>query len=93
MLLLKIWHCFNYNGHFYLCVQRKTNAFLGRSRALLEVQEVSQSCNMLQLGVGRCDSVSPVCRYVLTIISVKILHKYDETSLTVTHITVSLTRK
>ena len=29
-------------------------------------------------------------RYVLTIISVKILHEYDETSLTVIHIAVSL---
>ena len=48
---------------------------------------------MLQMGVERCGSVSPVCRYVLNIISVKILHKYDETSLTVTRITVSLTRK
>ena len=46
-------------------------------------QEGPQSCNMLQLGVERCGGVSPVCRYVLTIISVKILHKYDEISLTV----------
>ena len=28
----------------------------------------------LQLGVERCGSVSPLCRYGLTIISVKILH-------------------
>ena len=33
----------------------------------------------------------PVCKYVLTIISVKISHKCDETSLTVTHIAVILT--
>ena len=47
---------------------------------------------MLQLGVERCCSVSLVCRYVLTTISVKILHKCDETSLTVvTHIAVRLT--
>ena len=45
---------------------------------------------MLQRGVERCGSVSPVCRNVLTIISVKILHKCDETPLTVTHIVVSL---
>ena len=37
--------------------------------------------------------IRPVCRHVLTIISVKILHKCDETSLTVTHIAVSLTLK
>ena len=27
MLKLKNWHYLNYIGHFYLCVQRKTNAF------------------------------------------------------------------
>ena len=47
----------------------------------------------LQLGVEQCGSVSPVCSYVSTIISVKILHKCDETSLTVTHISVSLMLK
>ena len=47
----------------------------------------------LQLCVERCASVSPICRYVLTIINVKILHKCDETSLTVIRITVSLTLK
>ena len=25
---LKNWHYLNYKGHFYLCVQRKTNTFL-----------------------------------------------------------------
>ena len=43
---------------------------------------------MLQLGVELCGRVSPVCRYVLTIISVKILHKYEETLLKVVHIAV-----
>ena len=33
----------------------------GRFRKFLEV---SQSCKMLQLGVERCGSVSPVGRYV-----------------------------
>ena len=56
-------------------------------------QEVLQSCNMLQLGVERCGSVSPVYRNVLTIINVKILHKFEQTLLTVTHIDVSLTFK
>ena len=28
MLKLKNWHNLNYEDHFYLCVQRKTNAFL-----------------------------------------------------------------
>ena len=28
MLKLKIWHYLNYKGHFYLCVQQKTNAFV-----------------------------------------------------------------
>ena len=45
--------------------------------------------NMLQLCVERCGTVSPICRYVLTIISVNILHKCDETSLTVVRITVA----
>ena len=43
-----------------------------------------QSCKVL---------VSPVCRYVLTMVSVKILHKCDKASLTVTRIAVSLTLK
>ena len=47
----------------------------------------------LQAAVERCGGVSPVCRYVLTVISVKILRKRDETSLTVTHIAVSLMHK
>ena len=54
-------------------------------------QEVSQSCNMFQLCVERYGSVFPVCRCVLTIISVKILLKSDQTSLTVICIAVSLT--
>ena len=49
--------------------------------------------NMLKLGVERRGSISPVCKYILTIISVKILHKSDETSLIVTLIAVSLTLK
>ena len=91
--MLKIWHYLNYEGHFYLCVQRKTNAFLEVYVPFWKFQEVSQSCNMLKpyMCVERCGSVSPVCRYVLTIISVKSLHKSDETSLTVTRINVSLT--
>ena len=56
-------------------------------------QEVSQTCNMLQLAVEECGRVSLVCRYALTIISVKDLHKCIEISLTVTHIAVSLTLK
>ena len=48
---------------------------------------------MLQLGVERCSRVSPVCKYLLIIISVKILHKCDETALTVTHIAVGLMLK
>ena len=36
MFMPKIWHYLNYKGHFYLCVQRKTNAF-GRLRTILEV--------------------------------------------------------
>ena len=56
-------------------------------------QEVSHSCDMLQLGVERCGSYSPVCIHVLTIISVKILHKCYENSLTTPLISVSLMRK
>ena len=47
----------------------------------------------LQLDVEGCGRVSPAQIYVLTIVSVKILHKCDETSLTVTPIAVSLKRK
>ena len=39
----------------------------------------------------RYGSVSPVCRYVLTIGSIKILYKCDQTSLTATHIAIRLT--
>ena len=46
---------------------------------------------MLQLGVERCSSVSALS--VLTITSVKILHKCDESSLIVTRIPVSITFK
>ena len=44
--------------HFYLCVQRKTNAFLDAYGSFWKSHEVSQSCNMSQLGVERCISVS-----------------------------------
>ena len=57
MLKLKNWHYLNYKGHFYLCVQRKTNAFLDVYGRFWKFQEVSQSGNMLQLGVERCGSV------------------------------------
>ena len=90
MLKLKNWHYLNYKHHFYLWVQQKTNVFLDVYGRFWKFQEVSQSCNMLQLSV---EQFSSVCRYVLTIISAKILHKCDETSLTVTRIAVSLTLK
>ena len=73
--------------------QAENECIFGRLRTFWKSQEVSQSCNMLQLGVERCDSISPVCRYVLTIINSKILYKSDEPSLTVAHIAVSLTLK
>ena len=41
-----------------MCVQRKTNAFLGIYGRFWKLQEVSQSCNMSQLGVEQCFSVS-----------------------------------
>ena len=41
--------------------------------------------------VMQCGSVSPVCRYVLTIFSGKTLCKYDESSSIVANIVVSLT--
>ena len=56
--MLKIWHYLSYKGHFYLCVQWKKNAFLDAYESFWKFQEVSQSCNMLQLGVERCGSVS-----------------------------------
>ena len=77
--MLKIWHHLSYKGHFYFCVQPKTNAFLDVYGRFWKFQEMSQSCKMLQLGVERCGSVSPVCRYVWTVISVKVLHKCDKT--------------
>ena len=45
MPMLKIWYYLNYKDHFYLCEQRKMNAFLdvyGR------FWKVSQSCNMFR---------------------------------------------
>ena len=69
----------------------KTNAFLDVYGRFWKFQEVSQSHNMLQLSVDGCGSLSPVCRYVLTIISAKILHKLEENLSTVTRIAVSLT--
>ena len=56
--MLKIWHHLNYKDHFYLCVQGKTNAFLDVYGRFWKFQAVSQSCNMLQLGIERCSSVS-----------------------------------
>ena len=56
--------------------------------------EVSQSCNMLQLGVERCCSVCPICSYVLTILSGNTLNACDdESSSTVANIAVSLVLK
>ena len=49
MLKLKNWHYLNYKGHFYLCVQRKTNAFLNVYGHFWKFQEVSQSCYILRL--------------------------------------------
>ena len=70
-----------------------TCASSGKRMCLLDVyvcfwkfQEVSQSCNMLQLGVEQCGRVSPrpVCRYVLTIFNVMMSHKCDGISVTIT---------
>ena len=91
--MLKIWHYLNNKGHFYLCVDGKQIRFWTFPDAFGKFHEVSQSRNMLQLGVERCGSVSVVCRYVLTITSVKILRKCENTSLTVTNIAVSLMLK
>ena len=55
--------------------------------------EVSESCKILQVYVERCDGVSPVWRYILTILSGEILYKCDEYSSVVSHIAVSLTLK
>ena len=54
MLKLKNWHYLSYKDHFCWCVVRKTNAFLDVYEHFWKFQEVSQSCNMLQLGVERC---------------------------------------
>ena len=83
-------HYVSYKGHVYLCVQPKMNAILDVYGRFRKCHEVSESCYMLQLGVERCGSISPVFRYVLTITRVKILHNCDETSLTIKRITVSL---
>ena len=91
MITLKIWHYLNY---LYSFVQRKTNAFLGAYGSFWKFQEVSQSCNILQLGLERCGSASVLSvGHVLAIINAKILYKCDETSLTVTRIAVSFTLK
>ena len=71
MLMLKIWHYLNYKAHYHLCVQRKTDALLDAYGSFWKFQEVSQRCNMLQLGIERCSSVSALSvDYFLTIISV-----------------------
>ena len=91
MLKLKNWHYLSYKGHFCLCVQRKTNAFqdvYGRFGSFKRNRRVVTCYNWVRAMRQR---LRPVCRYVLTIISVKILHKSDETSLRVTRIAVSLT--
>ena len=50
VLMLKIWHYLSYKVHyFYLCVQRKTNAFLDAYGNFWKFQEVSESRNMLRL--------------------------------------------
>ena len=64
--MMKIWHYLNYKCHFY---QRKANACSGCLGTLLEVLH---SSNMLQLGVEQCGSVSPVYKYVLTILDGRI---------------------
>ena len=56
MLKVKNWHYLNYEGRFYLCVQRKTNAFLDVYGRFWKFQEVSQSCNVFSNAV-----VSPSC--------------------------------
>ena len=56
--MVKIWHYPNHKGHFYLCVQRKTNALLDVYGRLWKFQVVSQSCNMLHLDV---DSSLQIC--------------------------------
>ena len=71
----------------------KNDAFLDVYGRFWKFQEVSQSCNMSQLGIYRCGSVSVLSADVFSITSVKILHKCDETSLTVTRNAVSLTLK
>ena len=65
----------------------------GRSWTLLEVSGGLAELRHVTTGRRAMHWVSPVCRYVLTIISVNILHKFEETLLTVTHIAVSLTFK
>ena len=82
-------------GPFLLVRQGETNdmRLLYVHVRFCKFQVVSQSCNMLQLIVELCSIVFPVCRYVLNIISVQILDKCDETSLTVIRIAVSLTVK
>ena len=54
----KIWHYLNCKSNYYLCVQRKTHAFLDAFKSFWEFQEVLQSCNMLQLDIERFSSVS-----------------------------------
>ena len=61
MLKLKNWHYLNYEGHFCLCVQRKTNAFLDVYGRFWKFHQVLQSCNMLQLDVERCSVASLSC--------------------------------
>ena len=83
--LLQIWHYLNYGGLFYLGVNPKENASFGRSWRLLKLCGVVTCYNWTSDDVVR---VSPVFRYVLTILHGNILDKCNESSLTGVYITV-----
>ena len=68
MLMLKIG-IISIIRAIFTCANRGNECVLDVYERFWKFLEVSQSCNMLQLGVERCSVVSPVCRYALTIIS------------------------
>ena len=56
--MLKIWHYLNYIGHFLLVRPAENECILDNYGSFWTFQEVLHSCNILQLAIERCGSVS-----------------------------------
>ena len=108
MFALYLYVCKILQPYFATTVRMRSDAVLSSTGALLIKTVIKNNCQQQMIhfcfgrirwpdtceeSVDRCGSVSPVCRYVLAIISVKISHRYDKTSLKVISIAVSLNLK